>query len=175
MTARFPNEAELTKRRLLNDLLQDGMVTIQLDPRRPGVDVPAAYNDEPALTLNLSHAFNLDVFEVGPYDLTANLSFGGVRHRCVIPYQAIYVMVSQAQGKHLLFPEDVPVELEAQFPGLDEVEAESPPDESDPEQARPVTDHDASTGDPPAEPSDTKDDNEPPPPPAGPHLRLVKK
>jgi stringent starvation protein B len=169
MATRFPTEAELTKRRLLNDLLQDGMVTIQLDPRRTGVDVPEGHKSEPALTLNLSLAFNLDVFEIGPYSVIANLSFGGTRHRCVIPYQAIYVIVSQAQGKHLLFPEDVPIELEAQFPITDHADegSEHVEEPRDPMPSPQLVES--------SEPDDDDDgDDDPPRPPAGSHLRLVK-
>ena len=115
MVERFPTEAELSKRRVIQDLLQSGMITIQLDPRREGVSVPAEYAGQAALTLNLSHAFRLDVFEFGAFSVKANLSFSGVRHLCVLPYAAIYAVVSQAEGKHLLFPEDVPVELMGDF------------------------------------------------------------
>ena len=106
MVERFPTEAELSKRRLLIELLDSGMVTVQLDPRRDGVDVPTAHKSSAALTLNLSDAFNLDTFDVGAFAIRANLSFGGVRHLCVLPYNAIYAVVSQAEGKHLLFPDD---------------------------------------------------------------------
>ncbi len=115
MVERFPTEAELSKRRLLIELLDSGMVTVQLDPRRDGVDVPTPHKSSAALTLNLSHAFNLDTFDVGAFAIRANLSFGGVRHLCVLPYNAIYAIVSQAEGKHLLFPDDVPVELTAEY------------------------------------------------------------
>ena len=128
MVERFPTEAELSKRRLLMELLDCGMVTVQLDPRREGVDVPDAHKASAALTLNLSHAFNLDTFDLG--------SFGGIRHLCVLPYNAIYAVVSQTEGKHLLFPDDVPVELTADYE-TETAEAESkvPDEPSDPSNA----------------------------------------
>ena len=115
MVERFPTESELSKRRVIQDLLQSGMITIQLDPRRAGVSVPCEYACQTALTLNLSHAFRLDVFEFGAFAIKASLSFSGDRHLCVLPYESIYAVVSQAEGKHLLFPEDVPVELKGDF------------------------------------------------------------
>ena len=89
MVERFPTEAELSKRRLLMELLDCGMVTVQLDPRREGVDVPDAHKASAALTLNLSHAFNLDTFDLGAFAIRANLSFGGIRHLCVLPYLSL--------------------------------------------------------------------------------------
>ena len=157
MVERFPTEAELSKRRLLMELLDAGMVTVQLDPRRDGVDVPDVHKSAAALTLNLSHAFNLDTFDVGAFAIRANLSFGGVRHLCVLPYNAIYAVVSQSEGKHLLFPDDVPVELTAEY----ETDAETAG--ADAVKPQKDTDESKSTSD--------ADGDEPP---KQPHLRLIK-
>ncbi|MGC6415925.1 MAG: ClpXP protease specificity-enhancing factor SspB [Bradymonadia bacterium] len=143
MVERFPTEAELSKRRVIQDLLQSGMITIQLDPRRAGVSVPAEYASQAALTLNLSHAFRLDVFEFGAFSIKANLSFSGDRHLCVLPYESIYAVVSQAEGKHLLFPEDVPVELMGDFLIEDQSTEELTGPESDPERGQGVEDSDS--------------------------------
>ena len=112
MTLRFPTAAETKKRTLISELLEESLVSIQLDPRREGVDVPEAYRGQPALCLNLSRSFHLDVFEVGRLAIEASLSFGGVRYHCVLPYSAIYSIESAALERHYFFPEDVPVELD---------------------------------------------------------------
>ena len=156
MVERFPTEAELSKRRVIQDLLQSGMSTIQLDPRRAGVSVPAEYASQAALTLNLSHAFRLDVFEFGAFSIKASLSFSGDRHLCVLPYQSIYAVVSQAEGKHLLFPEDVPVELTGDFL----IEDQSAEGETGPE-----SNADSDKG---------VEESGPTPQGKSPHLRLIK-
>ena len=112
MTLRFPTAAEVRKRELIAELLDESLVSIQLDPRRDGVDVPAAYRDQPALCLNLSHSFHLDVFEIGRFSIEASLSFGGARYHCVLPYSSIYSIECTALERHYFFPEDVPVELD---------------------------------------------------------------
>ena len=132
VTLRFPTAAETKKRTLISELLEESLVSIQLDPRREGVDVPEAYRGQPALCLNLSRSFHLDVFEVGRLAIEASLSFGGVRHHCVIPYSAIYSIESAALERHYFFPEDVPVELDlGPIRAALEAELEGRPDADD--------------------------------------------
>ena len=148
MTSRFPTEHERTKRDVLGKLLDAGLVAIQLDSRADGVDVPPQHLGQSALVLNLSRNFNQRVLELGPLSISATLSFNGSPHTCVIPYDAIYSMVSQSEGKHFLFAESLPVEMREQLADA-QVEAEE---------------------------SDAQDDSGPEdePPPGPPVLRLVK-
>jgi stringent starvation protein B len=111
MNSRFPTEAERTKRTALLELLSEGMVMLHLDTRSPGVDVPEHLRGTEALALNLSHAFRLDLFEVGPYEIVANLSFGDLRYRCVLPWKSIFSMTQHATGERRVYVEDFPPEL----------------------------------------------------------------
>ncbi len=88
------------------------MVMVHLDARRDGVDVPEQHRGHPALALNLSRAFRLDVFEVGPFSVAASLSFQGEIYQCVIPYGAIFSMTSKADGQSRIFADAVPPEVQ---------------------------------------------------------------
>lgn len=141
-----PATADVEKRRLLERLLDEGLVVVHLDPRRPGVDLPAWLVDQPSIALNLSRNFGLDVFEIDGQGVQASLSFQGRRHHCRLPWSSIYLMANRATGQAYVFPRSVPGELA----DLADAEAASAPPAPEP---------------PP----------EPPPRPAGrPQLRLVK-
>ncbi|MBI5493779.1 MAG: stringent starvation protein B [Deltaproteobacteria bacterium] len=150
----------LTKRDALNQLLEDGITMVYLDARAPGVDVPRALRGNPNLRLNVSRRFPrpLEVEEDG---MTAVLSFGGVPYRCIIPWRAVFGMLSQATHKELLWPEDIPPEL---LDGADELaEPAGPPRDKAP--LHPVPD--------PA-PLPAGEGEPAPSPPRRGHLRLVK-
>ncbi|MCA9542956.1 MAG: stringent starvation protein B [Myxococcales bacterium] len=144
---RFPDQAERAKRARLITLLDDGMVTVHVDARLDGVDVPPHLRGDLMLALNLSRRFQLDVFELGPLAIRASLSFNGEPYPCVLPWRALWRLESRVTGEVALFEDSVPPELLAAAEASPTAEAE---------QAK-------------AEPE------APPPPPRGrPHLRIVK-
>ena len=112
---RFPSESERQKRARLIELLDTGVVLVNLDPRVEGADVPTQFRQQPVLGLNLSRRYHLDVFEVGPLAVKASLSFGGDRYLCVLPWTAIFSMSAQADGTSESWPESFPPELLAQI------------------------------------------------------------
>lgn len=99
-----------SKQELLEALLDRGMVMVTLDARRPGVDVPAQFQNDPRLRLNLSYRFGLPL-EVNPWGVRATLTFGGVPHVCKVPWNALYQLFSHATKDQYLFPADVPTDL----------------------------------------------------------------
>lgn len=99
-----------SKRELLETLLERGMVMVTLDARRPGVDVPAQYQEDPRLRLNLSYRFGLPL-DVNDWGVRATLTFGGVPHDCKIPWSALYRIYSHPTKDQFLFPADVPEDL----------------------------------------------------------------
>ncbi len=101
--ARFPSPAEREKRGKLVELLDEGKVLIGVDVTRDGVELPPHLMERPVVWLALSRRFGLDVFEVGPLEIRANLSFGGVRHLCVVPWVAVFQMTSEATGEEAVF------------------------------------------------------------------------
>lgn len=98
------------KRACLEALLENGMVMVQLDASRDGVDVPPHLAGNATLRLNLSLAFQLDTFEIDDDGVRANLSFQGVRHLCVMPWAAVYAVLQHGTERMIVFPDDVPEE-----------------------------------------------------------------
>jgi stringent starvation protein B len=107
MQTRFPTPAEREKRARLLSLLDEGMVLVRIDASRTGVDVPPHLLGTPGLALNLSRRFR-GPLEVGPLEVRATLSFNGVQHTCVLPYDAVYLMQSHSSGEVVVFPDDAP-------------------------------------------------------------------
>jgi len=139
------------KRDCLEKLLAEGLVFVQLDPRVPGVELPAHLCGQPVVGLNLSLNFRIEVFEIDDAGVRASLSFQGHRHLCVLPFEAIFRMgLAEGEGS-FIFPESAPPELRALY-------AAAPPHaEAD------------------AFPASQVERQPPPPPPRGrPQLRLVK-
>ena len=106
MTARIPG-----KKQVLLAFLERGVAMIHLDARRPGVKVPAQHRGEAHLRLNLSYRYRIPDFEIGEDDVQATLSFGGQSFLCVLPWESIFGITSQANGDGQVWPEDLPVEV----------------------------------------------------------------
>ncbi len=144
---RFPTAAERARRERLIELLDEHLVMVHLDARVEGVRVPEVHAQSPALALNLSRRFGLEIFELGPLTVRASLAFGDERFTCEVPYAAIWALSTREEGLVAFFPDSAPPEV---LEGLKR-EAE-------------ITD---------AEPSEETE--EPDPDPGGPpFLRLVK-
>jgi stringent starvation protein B len=158
MAAGFEN---LRKQRTLETMLDDGKVMVVIDARHPEVDVPAHLKEDPGLRLNLSRAFNLELFEIDETGVVAGLSFGGVRHRCVLPWTAIYGLISHVTEDSRLFEEGLPDELRPALAAAEQAMAKR----ERAEEAQPPDDAPESAG----------ASGEPAPAPTSrPHLRLVK-
>ena len=106
-----------TKKNVLEQLLEQGMVLVALDARISGVDVPAHLGKDPQLRLNLSYRFGLPM-SVDEWGVAATLTFAGVPFNCRFPWTAIFLMVSHVSGQPYLFPDDIPAELLSQSPDM---------------------------------------------------------
>lgn len=95
------------KRELLEVLLDKGMTLVAVDGGATGVDLPAHLRGDPQVRLNLSYRFGLPI-ELDDHGVRATLTFGGVPHDCVIPWQAIYLAHSHVSEEQFLFIADVP-------------------------------------------------------------------
>ncbi len=113
------------KQRLLAALDQ-GMVMIHLDARRPGVLVPQDIRQEAHLRLNLSYRFDPPDLAVGEWGVRCSLSFKGSRFTVAVPWNALFAITSYATKEFWLYPDDMPPELIEQSltRARDEVEAE---------------------------------------------------
>jgi stringent starvation protein B len=99
------------KRQTLLSYLQRGVAMVHLDARRPGVVVPPRYLGDAHLRLNLSYRYSIPDLEIDDRRVQATLSFGGQPFHCVLPWQAIFGITSNASGDGQVWPEDLPVEV----------------------------------------------------------------
>ena len=109
---RLPTLTERRKRIAIETELQKGKLLIHLDPRKEGVEVPEDLKEQPVLGLHFSHHFPFANTEVGPLALSANLSFGGIRFACVIPYEAVFCLTQTTSREQTWFSESLPKELQ---------------------------------------------------------------
>ena len=107
-----------TKKSVLEELLEQGMVLVALGARVEGVEVPSPLHQDPQLRLNLSYRFGLPM-DVSAWGVAATLTFAGVPFECRIPWRAIFLLVSHVSGQPYLFPDDIPAELLSQGEGAE--------------------------------------------------------
>jgi stringent starvation protein B len=100
-----------SKKAVLTELLEQGMVLITLDARSEGVDVPQHLRDDAQLRLNLSYRFGLPM-QIDDEGVRATLTFAGTPYHCCLPWSSMYLFLSHVGGKPpILFPADVPMEF----------------------------------------------------------------
>lgn len=104
-----------SKRDAFLAFLKEGWVSVHLDARRPGVNVPAAFNDNPHLVLQYGYDMKIPIpdLEVTDDGIRATLSFSRTPHPTTIPWSAIYI-VACPDGRGILYFEDVPPEVSLQ-------------------------------------------------------------
>lgn len=175
---------QLTKKAVLERLLELGMVMVTVDARRDDVEVPPHLTDDAQLRLNLSYRFGLPM-EVGEWGVEARLTFSGVPFDCRLPWDALYIVFSHVTGQPFVFPQDVPPEVISDVAPMtfDDDDIEEAEDEEDDDVFEPITDVGPTltlvSGERTAD--SERNDAVPPetePPPAGErrrgHLRVVK-
>lgn len=175
--ARFPTPAERARRARLIEMLDEGKVLLQVAPRHPEVDLPDHLRGELVVGLAISRRFGLRVLELGPLAVKAELSFGGERYLCVLPWLSIFSMKSYVTDAQAFFPESVPGELLAGLALARAAEPDAPGEGSEPDEASSAPPSSAPPPEEPPEPDDPDDPGDPPkkdPPPGPPRLRLVR-
>jgi stringent starvation protein B len=90
----------------------EGWVSIHLDARREGVEVPDEFEDNRHLVLQYGQNMpipihDLDVNEKG---VTATLSFSRTPYRTFVPWSAVYIVACN-DGRGILYYEDVPEDV----------------------------------------------------------------
>lgn len=98
------------KRELIEELLGAGPVLVHVDARRPDAHVPERFRDDPKLVLRFGYDLRPSIIDLSLDDsaISGTLTFGGVPHRCVLPWQAVYAVVSEVDHKGMVWPDDVP-------------------------------------------------------------------
>ena len=152
------------KDRLLS-ALEQGMVMIHLDARRPGVLVPPSLKQEAHLRLNLSYRFDPPDLTVGDWGIRSTLSFSGSRFRVAVPWSAVFAITSYVSKEFWMYPDDMPKELIQQAALAKTRRAPNGIHQAGQAAQQASTSSDHSERDSPDKPH---------PPGAHPHLRVVK-
>jgi stringent starvation protein B len=159
------------KERLLS-ALEQGMVMIHLDARRPGVLVPPHLRNEAHLRLNLSYRFDPPDLSVSDWGVRSTLSFSGTRFTVAVPWSALFAIASHVTKELFwMYPDDMPPEPVQQTMVTSKVPTQEVVPTAAPAEARPRTVLREVPGEKQSEPEGPRDD---PPTPRKGHLRLVK-
>lgn len=105
-------------------LLKHGTVMVFVDSRREGVVVPDYLKNDFQLRLNFDYAFEIDDFQVLPDRIEASLSFNKKNFFCVLPFEAVYLIINHFIQQGSLFTESIPVEMLESFAGLNQQQVE---------------------------------------------------
>lgn len=164
------------KERLLA-ALEQGMVMIHLDARRPGVLVPPHLRNEPHLRLNLSYRFDPPDLSVNDWGIRSTLSFSGTRFTIAVPWSALFAIASHVTKElGCVFADDMPPDLLPQATMTTKVptqEVAAPAPAAAEARPRAVLREVPGEKDAPPEAPPEGPRDEPPTPRRG-HLRLVK-
>lgn len=112
------------KKLALEKALEHGRTQVRLDARRAGVRLPAQFEGESMLALNLSWRFPHTEMVINERGFAATLRFNREPFRCVVPWSALFALVP-GEGDPLVWPADVPTEFGG--PARTEDERDPPP------------------------------------------------
>lgn len=162
------------KKELLLAALEQGMVMIHLDARRPGVLVPTHLRNEHHLRLNLSYRFDPPDLSVSDWGVRSTLSFSGTRFTIAVPWSALFAIASHVTKELAwMYADDLPEEILQQAQVTTKVPTpELTPAAPPPAEARPRAVLREVPCEKDAEPPEGPPED--PPPPRKGHLRLVK-
>ncbi|NUO51763.1 MAG: hypothetical protein HOV80_23165 [Polyangiaceae bacterium] len=102
------------KRDVVLALLAKSSVRLFLDPRREEVVVPKWFAKRPELVLRVGYSLSPPIpdLEISETAVSCTLSFNRSPSWCEIPFEAIYAVISDTDGRGVVWPEDVPIESE---------------------------------------------------------------
>ena len=101
-----------TKQDAFNAFFGEGLVSIHLDARREGVDVPDEFAVNRHLVLQYGQNMPIPIpdLKVNDEGITATLSFRRIPHRTFVPWSAVYIVACN-DGRGILYYEDVPEDV----------------------------------------------------------------
>lgn len=105
------------KEQVVSELLGDGPILLHVDARGDGVSVPTQFAGDPRLVLRFGYQLSPPIvdFTVDDEGVAGTLTFAGVPHRCILPWAAIYAVVAEADQEGMVWPDDVPSAVIADF------------------------------------------------------------
>jgi stringent starvation protein B len=100
------------KRDVVLAFLGRGTLRVFVDARLAGVTVPRNLAQQAELVLRIGRTLNPAIpdLDVGDEAIACTLSFNRVPCWCRLPYEAIYAVVSDSDGRGVVWPDDVPIE-----------------------------------------------------------------
>lgn len=100
------------KKDVLDAFLGNGSARIFIDPRRSGVLVPKWFAKQPELVLRVGYSLSPPIPDLVVSDeaVSCTLSFNRSPHWCKMPWNAVFAVVSDVDGRGVVWPDDVPVE-----------------------------------------------------------------
>ncbi|MEZ4220151.1 MAG: ClpXP protease specificity-enhancing factor SspB [Polyangiaceae bacterium] len=103
------------KKEVVLALLESTDVFVHLDPRTDRVKVPPWFKHQPQLVLQIGLNMPVPIpdLEVDDDAVSCTLSFNRSPFFCFVPWQSVYALVG-ADGRAMVWPEDVPPEVAAQ-------------------------------------------------------------
>lgn len=106
------------KRETVLKLLDKSSARLFLDPRRDGVVVPKWFLKQAELVLRVGYTLSPPIpdLEIGEEFISCTLSFNRRPTWCRLPFSAIYAVISDADGRGVVWPEDVPLESQLRGP-----------------------------------------------------------
>jgi stringent starvation protein B len=101
-----------SKRDAFNAFFGEGWVSIHLDARREGVQVPGEHTSNRHLVLQYGQNMPIPIpdLQVDDLGITATLSFSRTPHRTFVPWTAVYIVACN-DGRGILYYEDVPEDV----------------------------------------------------------------
>ncbi|MBI5607508.1 MAG: hypothetical protein HY902_01355 [Deltaproteobacteria bacterium] len=101
----------LQKRKVFDELLQQGITALHLDARRPDVMVPPHLADQAWLVLNYSWRYGVHDFRFDDEAVEASLSFGGRPYFCRVPWSAVFAVTDTSRNQGYIWNDEVPGEV----------------------------------------------------------------
>jgi stringent starvation protein B len=100
------------KKDVLDSFLKNGSARLFIDPRREGAVVPAWFAKQPELVLRVGYSLSPPIPDllVTAEAVSCTLSFNRSPFWCKMPWSVIFAVVSDVNGRGVVWPEDVPLE-----------------------------------------------------------------
>lgn len=128
------------KKDVLDKFLGNGSARVFLDPRKAGVIVPKWFAKQAELVLRVGYTLNPPIPDLLVTDeaVSCTLSFNRAPFWCKMPWHAVFAVVSDVDGRGVVWPEDVPLESQLLKPARpkpklasvkDGAPSEKPPEE----------------------------------------------
>ena len=113
------------KRAFVDELLEQGPILVHINALVDGVSVPPAFAHDSKLVLRFGYGLTPPIidFVVDDNGIEGTLTFGGVPHRCILPWPSMYAVVAEGAQQIMVWSEDVPLGSVEQLPVSSEKEA----------------------------------------------------